>query len=159
MESEAVTSTGDEQRKLTRAITPHYEQYRPLTTNSLNPDYKLRDKIIKINIDWAKNASNTIDFHGLKSQELKQLVDNNFIDPLDRQNNAPTVREFYEYLKLHPEFTVAGYAVGPSRSDYRISITALESPQDSLTPYMVESFLDFCSGADDINSHMVCWWD
>lgn len=127
--------------------------------NNLNPDYKRRDKILGISVDWGQQKGGIYEFDDLSRKELSLLIEENFIDLNEKQNEAPSTKDFLKFIEDFPQFTIGGYAVSPSRKDYRVTLNALISPDTNLTPELVDSFLEFCIGADDINRYLVCWWD
>lgn len=98
-------------------------------------------------------------FSELTAEELKELVDKDFIDLEECQNCSPTTQDFMEFLEEHPEFTAHGYAVSPERSDYRITLEGIKS---EVEPDMdiLEAFIEFCRFADDFSIHpLYAWWD
>ena len=112
-------------------------------------------------------------FNGLNVDVLKALIAKKHADPIDSQNGAPTIAEFVEFMTQYPFATAHGYAVVPSRSDYRLSIEGIEGcvPKDVDIKKFVSDFSRFAEGADDVRySHdqdtwcrygrgFYCWWD
>lgn len=129
--------------------------------NELNKDYKRRDSII-----FGRYCKELYKFGGIRHFEgldvirLKMLLDENFIDPGDRQNLAPSVKEIYEFMKMYPSYKAHGYAVSIDRDDYRVSIEGVEkgSPEDSLKEYI--EYMQLFRYADEFNNGtMYCWFD
>ena len=78
----------------------------------------------------------------------------------DKQNEAPTLGEFLEFMKLHPEFKAHGYIVSNDRDDRRITIEGLEgTAKDELS---LTEFKNLCEYADEFrceNGNCFSWWD
>lgn len=64
-------------------------------------------------------------YAGLTAEGLKLLIEKGYADPEDRQNSAPSIGEFLEFMKAHPRFGAHGYIVTPERDDYRVSVEGL----------------------------------
>jgi hypothetical protein len=124
----------------------------------MNKDTKRRAELL--GIDTGK----FVHFVGLTAVNLRKLIDEGFADPEEQQNDAPSIREFIEYMEAHPGLTAHGYAVGLERPDYRVSIEGLKGVVAS-----AEEALDFehwCRRADELESaladdgyHCSSWWD
>ena len=98
-------------------------------------------------------------YKGLTVDDLEWLLENNYIEPNEAQNNAPSVQEFYGWMQLHPSFKAHGYAVDIKRDDYRISIEGVNKG-GSLSPEEVVDFVDMFRFADDMDiEHGYCWYD
>jgi len=140
--------------------------------NDLNKDYKTRNLIIfgevelsaalktfhRDPLNWMGGIAR---FENLSLSQLKELIDNNFIDLEDCQNSSPSVGEFYEFMKSNPKFTAHGYAVSHERSDYRVSIEGVSCNK----PYTKKELADFvhlCRRVDDLvieDKKLYSWWD
>jgi len=99
---------------------------------------------------------------------LDTLLEHGYIDPHERQNNSPTVAQFYNrgsYYDQADNVTVAyrGYMIGPERPDKRISITEIRVQGDTLIPdYIVEDFEATFDTADTRHiaaGLLTAWWD
>jgi len=91
---------------------------------NLNKDYKVRDRMIfNDEIRWRKGAIRRFD--DLNLDMLRKLIKHNFISLEDKQNDAPTVFEFYNFITIYPQFLLGGYATDPYREDYRVSIDTI----------------------------------
>jgi len=126
--------------------------------HSLNMDQPLRDSIVGI---VRANYSGGVErYRGLTLNKLRELIDNRFVDLDERQNNSPTIAEFYEFMKDHLEVKAHGYVVDASRDDYRVSIEGLEFNG----PVVMSTMLDFvklCRYADEFvceQNKLYSWW-
>lgn len=127
--------------------------------NNLNQDQALRDSIVGLE---SNNYFGGVErYSGLTLDRLQELIDNRFINLDERQNDSPTIAEFYEFMKDHPEVKAHGYVVDSSRDDYRVSIEGLEFNG----PVAMSTMLDFvklCRYADDFlceQNELYSWWD
>ena len=100
-------------------------------------------------------------FEGLDAEELKTLVQKNFLDEADCQNNSPYARDIISFLEDYPMFTAHGYAVSADRYDYRVTIEGVamsgEYSKDTLLAF-VKMFRD----ADELTLHetyLSAWYD
>ncbi|MGG1516380.1 hypothetical protein ABE504_13255 [Paenibacillus oryzisoli] len=129
---------------------------------NFNLDYETRDKLLKLEVDWEDKMNRVIKFEPCQVDILESLVNQKFINPQDRQNNSPTVKEILEFMRKHPALFVYGYAVSPKRRDFRISLEGLAVNQEDVTDELKEAFLDFCKGATEIHTEgvngLLSWW-
>jgi len=100
-------------------------------------------------------------YQGLTLEVLTQLVEEGFVDLDERQNDSPSVGEYFEFLQTHPTFTVHGYVVADFRADYRISIEGLECKEGEYDSEDLVDFMRFERLADEFRSHgdLRSWWD
>lgn len=130
-----------------------------MTINNLNDDQTTRDTII--GLESVPRSGGTKRFRHLTLTQLNELINNNFIDLEDAQNSAPSVAEFYEFMKDHPEVEAHGYAVDKSRSDYRVLIEGLKFNGSVSMPLMLD-FVKLCRYADEFvceTNRLYSWWD
>lgn len=126
----------------------------------LNKDQETRDKILGL-LPGSYYAGGTERVRQITLVQLEELIKNNFISLDDQQNSAPTVNEFYEFMKDHPEFTAHGYAVDKRRDDYRVSIEGIQFYGPSGMTAMLD-FIKLCRYADEFvcTPHkLYAWWD
>lgn len=100
-------------------------------------------------------------FSGLDVGRLDALLAAGHADPYERHNEAPSIAEFREFLAAHPRFTAHGYAVGPQRDDYRLSIEGVELRRNA-TSSELSAFKKVFSGADELvmrEGKLFCWYD
>jgi hypothetical protein len=86
---------------------------------ALNADAARRAAILGIEL---KEGIDYTRFGDLSGEQLDTLVEEGFIDEHTSEEGVPTPEEFLELMDEVPEATVRGYAVGPHRPDYRVSI-------------------------------------
>ena len=126
----------------------------------LNRDYEKRDKIIFGAYEPNEYSGGIRRFQRMSFDKVKELMDNNFIDPDDAQNFAPTASMFYSFLKKYPFYYVGGYAVSPDRYDYRISFDGLERSSRTdiiITPEEDSDFYSFAKCAEEEFDY-TCWF-
>ena len=132
----------------------------------LNRDVDRREQIIfgDEKYDAEKYAGGIRNFHDMSYDTLKTLVDENFVNIDDRQNDAPSIKELMEYAEAHPYMTFNGYAVELARADYRISIDAIRQDfnRDKSATAAIKEFSDHFHAADDFqidDNEGYAWWD
>jgi len=128
--------------------------------NGLSSNQARRDEILGIDSDDTY-LGGTAEYYGLTIDKLNQLLEENFIDPYERQNDSPTVDEFREFLRDCPEVTAFGYAVHKRRDDYRVSIEGVEFTGPVSMVTMLE-FVKLCRYADEFEctqTRLRAWWD
>jgi hypothetical protein len=124
----------------------------------MNKDQALRDSIIGVTDSYHGGCAH---YNNLTLEKLQKLIDNDFIEMDEAQNEAPTIEEFYNFLKKYPKFTVHGYVVEKERDDYRVSIEGLEY-KGKITFEMEKDFTEFCKHADDLickQNKLYSWYD
>lgn len=90
-------------------------------------DYRFsNNNLIEIKIKEPKYLGGVARFKNLNFLTLKKLLDLGYIDLEEKHNNAPTIAEFYKFMKNNPEYLAFGYTVTQSREDCRISIRGIE---------------------------------
>ena len=127
----------------------------------MNIDVKTRDTLLFGAFDIGKYSGGIRHFEDLDYETLKYLMDQNFIRPDDCQNCAPYASEIVDFVANHPNFTAHGYAVSPTRGDYRITIEGVELRGD-YDRYTLLDFIKLFRFADafDIEpNHLYCWFD
>ena len=128
----------------------------------LNKDIEARDKIIYGKYRPKKYGhGGTAHFEDMTAKTLGRLLRDKFADPEDAQNLAPTLQEFYDFLKTHKGYTVHGYTVSADRDDYRVSIEGLYKPVPASTPEEYQDFINFNKYADElqVQNYMYSWFD
>lgn len=135
-----------------------------IDTNALhdfNKNYERRDEILNIDVDWDNNNGGIERFENIDVKVLETLLLEKFIDPSDRQNESPSVKEFYDFMCKYPQVLAFGYAVSPNRDDYRISIEGIYVPQNKVTTKLKEEFRELSKNADEVyyDGELYAWWD
>ena len=129
-------------------------------------DYNEREQILfdePVNFTEYSRSGGIRQFEEKDGMEMANLADEGFIDLEDRQNSSPTADEFIEFCLDHPDVLMHGYAVSPTRSDTRVTITGLQSegPLDEETLEEVREFVEPYS-PDEYwyrNGKLWVWWD
>lgn len=101
-------------------------------------------------------------FTDLSYTGLKKLFDLDVVDPHERQNEAPEVAEFLEFLQDHAGFTAEGYAVSPERDDYRVSLEGVDCDEDFSLEDLVDFVMTFRFADEfsvDPEEGLHCWYD
>src|SRR3972149_2135430 len=133
----------------------------PVVSHDLNRSWQRRDAILGLEVDWDRGDDGGIArIEEIDLRTLEQLVSENFIALEERQNVAPTVAEFLDFMRAHPRVKAHGYAVSPTREDYRVSLEGLFVAARDVTGELRDDFLAFCDGADElfIEDELYCWW-
>lgn len=132
----------------------------------LNPNQTERDRLI-FGDNSPRYGGGMARFEELDVVTLKKLIELDYADPQDKQNEAPTIAAFVELLERHAtedsDLTAHGYVIHKERDDYRVSIEGIEG-----TTRFSEGLLDIlkvCVSADEfeVQSDLVfnvrAWWD
>lgn len=95
-------------------------------------------------------------------EQLNWLITNNFADPEEYQNDAPTIGSLCKFLQEHPTCTVSGYVVSPERTDSRVSIDKIQG--SNMTSTDLQAFIDRFRYATEFevdleNKTAFAWWD
>lgn len=131
---------------------------------TLNKNQVARDKILAPFFKLSKYGKGylggTRNFEGLDNKNLKILLEQNFADPEDAQNDAPTIKEFLELMTKFPQLKAHGYAVEGIRDDYRISIEGLEA-KGKIPRKLQDAFsaLHFADEYESSSTYLRCWFD
>ena len=144
------------------AICSSASQAAPATPFVFNMDYKRREEIVGVSVEWGKDDSGGVVWlDRLSLSVVAQLFEEGFIDPNDRQNSAPTSREILIFMCKYPSALASGYMVSPKRDDYRVTLDAIELPRRYVTPAAREEFEKLCKDADELitDGDLYCWWD
>ena len=131
----------------------------------LNKDIKRRDELIFGDYDpleYSGNSGGVRKFNGISVQTLKQLLEENFIDPDDDQNGSPSIMKMLKFsVKWNNKYVFGGYAVEIWRADYRVSLDSIwREDLENLTEDEQEAFIDFVGEVDELDKeNMSAWWD
>ncbi len=126
-----------------------------------NYDDKRRCELLGIKYPANWGYGGCINFEGLNKKRFDLLLEENFIDPDDSQNESPTAKEFKDFMDRYPDVTAHGYAISPDRCDCRITIEGI-SYNGSVSKEMMKDFIDMCRYADEFvceNNCLYCWYD
>lgn len=127
----------------------------------MNMDAKTRDELLFGEFDLGKYGGGIRRFDDLNYETLKYLMEQRFISYDDCQNCSPCAGDIMHFMANHPQFTAHGYAVSPTRGDYRMTIEGVDLQGD----YDHETLLDFVGMfrfADEFDiehNELYCWYD
>ena len=126
----------------------------------MNRNYILRDTII-----FGKDIPSYNDichFNELSLDQLKQLIDLEFIELDECQNDSPTTEEIYNFMKKYPNYTAHGYVVTINRKDYRTTLEGVEKQARFDSEQESEEFYKLFGSADELivdEDNIYCWYD
>lgn len=132
----------------------------------MNKDVEMRDKIL-----FGKYDPDSYRFGGCKNfhcsyETMKTLIENGFVDLNECQNDSPTTADFMDILDGINNVEFIAYAIGPDRSDYRITIEGVdvEIPDDNYDLFiqLIEHFRyadEFDVSHPDGSFCLHAWWD
>ena len=131
-----------------------------------NANANIREQIIfGRNYDPAAYAHGGVcPFRDLCYGKAKRLLDEGYLPPEDKQNDAPTAQEFLDFMAAHDpdNWTLHGYSVSPTREDVRVSIEGIRSLRPLTDHDMVDFLRTFRSAtkliAED-EKPVYCWYD
>lgn len=127
----------------------------------LNNDWFARDEYIFGDADKSKYLGGVRHYENLDIGKLRWLKMNNFLHTQERQNEAPSIAEFMEFMEKYPQVKAHGYVVSIDRDDYRVSIEGLMM-NGIVRPELQKDFVKLCHGADEFrleDCHLFSWWD
>lgn len=126
----------------------------------MNRNHILRDTII-----FGKDIPSYSDichFNGLSLDQLKQLIDSEFIELDECQNDSPTTQEIYDFMKKYPDYTAHGYVVTINRKDYRTTLEGVEKRSGFDSKQECNEFHKLFKSADELivdEDNIYCWYD
>lgn len=133
----------------------HFDEPR-----TLNRDAKTRDELIFGEFNPEAYCGNIRHFESLTVDTLKRLLEKNFIDPDEHQNNAPTTAQILNFMERYPAYTAHGYAVSINRKDYRMTLEGVSKGRRADSALELADFTELFKLADSFNpSIMECWFD
>lgn len=130
---------------------------------ALNQDDARRFELLKMN--RKDDEGGIIRFEDLDVKTLETLLDEHFIHPNARQNEAPSTAEFLQMMREHPEIRASGYAVSQKRADYRVHIEAIDcdltlvpAERKDAVRELFEQLAESANQADIEEDEMHIWW-
>jgi len=125
----------------------------------MNRNYILRDTII-----FGKDIPSYTDichFNKLSLDQLEQLIDLEFIELDECQNDSPNTQEIYNFIKKYPNYTAHGYVVTINRKDYRTTLEGVEKDTEFNSVQEQKDFYKLFGNADELNvdNNVYCWYD
>ena len=128
----------------------------------MNKDVQKRDTLIFGAYEPAKYTGGLRLFTDLDVNTLGKLIDEGFADPCERQNEAPSIKRIYNFMRQYPEYKAHGYVVEAERPDYRISIEGVEKQDGFENRKELATFCKLFGHADELTAdatEMYCWFD
>lgn len=133
----------------------------------MNKDVKRRDEIIWGDYNEKRYLSGGCARFDITAEKMKQLIDEDFVDLQENQNESPTTEEFMNaILGCEDWVQFEAYAISPDRDDYRITIEGIDiwipAPHEYDMCRFVEEFRyadEFSLNADENGYHLRAWWD
>ena len=128
----------------------------------MNKDVQKRDTIIFGAYEPAKYTGGLRLFNNLDVNTLGKLLDEGFADPRERQNEAPSIKRIYNFMRQYPEYKAHGYVVEAERPDCRISVEGVEKQGGYENRKELSDFCKLFGHADELTADaagMYCWFD
>lgn len=127
----------------------------------LNTDVVTRDRMIFGSYDKSKYSGGIRHFENLSLETLNRLLKENFADREEKQNWAPAIGAFVDFMKAYDGYTAHGYTVDIERGDYRVSLEGVFKDGEADSFEELEEFRKLFKEADILNTDnlMYCWFD
>lgn len=130
--------------------------------SGLNNDVDTRDIILfGEGYNSEKYFGGSRSFTGIGAEELRALMELEFIDPEDGTSYGPTNKDMYDFVNAYDGCVCFGYAISPERRDYRVTIEGI-SYKGNVSIDMMEEFINEFRFADDFicnRNELYCWYD
>ena len=125
-----------------------------------NKDVATRDNIIFGEYDEEKYMGGARYFESVSTETIKKLMELNYLDPNESQNDSPTAGEMIEFAERYGDYEFGGYVISSKRNDYRVNLTTISK----LQPVEYEEEMDFIKKfrfADefDVDGELYAWYD
>lgn len=128
-----------------------------------NKNQERRDDLLSKYLNGNVISYTVVYFNGVPLDVIKQLRDENFLDPNDKQNDAPNASQFIDFVDKYPFVKFHGYTVAKNREDYRTTIEGLTADHYNKDQYpdFVKDFISFNRLADDLEyeGRFYSWYD
>lgn len=131
-------------------------------------DYRQRDLILKGFFTDKEYIGGTKRFKDIPLELLELLVLEGHLDAHDKQNEAPSVDELIKFARqMKPkgyDFYFGGYAVSPSREDYRVSIDTITikyyfDNSNHINNRVIKKFFENADEQKEDTSYFRFWYD
>lgn len=126
----------------------------------MNKNYALRDTIIfGLNVPTYNDICH---FTNLSLWRLEKLINLQFIELNECQNDSPNTEEIFNFIKKYPDYTTHGYVVTINRFDYRTTLEGVEKNSGFNSLQEEKDFYKLFSHADELiatDKHIYCWYD
>ena len=131
---------------------------------ALNQDVARRAELLGIAVD-ARSSGGIQKYRDLDVARFERLLEEGFIHPQAAQNAAPSPAELFALMREHPEILAQGYAVLPSRADYRAMVDGISCELRGLPGERAEairqvftSLSERASNAELDGDSIALWW-
>ena len=132
-----------------------FSAQRPLRRNA-----ESRDELIFGEYNPDAYIGGVRHFENLSLNTLNMLLEKNYIEVDERQNNSPTTAEIKSFMERYPDYTAHGYAVAITRRDYRVTLEGVSKGRGADSSQELEDFMELFGHADSLKtSIMDCWFD
>lgn len=138
-----------------------------VTRFSYNRDWQRRNAILgpflakKSAFAECDIGADILYFQDVPVEVVAQLLDERYLNPAERQNDSPTVKEFFAFMQRHPGVLAHGYAIGIVREDYRVSIEGI-SFRGAVSDGLRRDVLQVLGNADECSvgtNGIYVWFD
>ena len=132
-----------------------------------NRDWRRRNEILKLHLrtgppydalDFNKGYGH---FSSLSVETAEHLLQEQFLDPDEKQNDSPPTHVFIAFMRRYPGVTAHGYFIGPDRDDYRVTIEGI-AYHGPISAEMSEEAKRLFGSADDFDlkgDSLYVWYD
>lgn len=123
-------------------------------------DIKIIEETLKCKCP-RKDYDSYVRFDDVSVDKIIHLLDLGIADPEEVQNDAPSIEEIVNFLKIHPEVKAGGYVIFPPRKDIRVSIELLKYDGE-IDRDMAIDLANFSRTAQEFNltkNSFRAWWD
>ena len=161
-DSYTLTNKNEKLERENNIISEFVRRLPDSTQIDLNRDFKRRDEILGLSIDWNKPNQFDIEHFGeLSAKSIELLIKERFISLTETHNFSPQVIDFYRFMLNHPNVTVSGYAISPKRPDYGIEIYGIGVSKEFGSQALAKDLFAFCSGAreQETDDGYFCYWE
>ena len=134
----------------------------------MNKDIERRDKILFGRYDPDKYFGGVRYFRA-RVDVIKELLEKDFANPHERDDDAPSIKEFVEIAETCDKADVVfeGYAVESNRDDYRITIDGVNVTIPDTEYRKITYMVVTCRDADEFifvhqnngTYFMRAWWE
>lgn len=129
-------------------------------TFKFNRDVHTRDTVLFGGYEPDKYSGGVRHFAGLTVEGLRQMTGLKFIDPSERQNESPNVKQILKFMEKYPKYTTHGYGISIDRPDYGIVLEGVERGTPCESEQELDDFWKVFSRPDYFVSRtMFCWFD
>jgi hypothetical protein len=130
---------------------------------ALNQDHARRAQLLGLDPD--DDSGGIVKFEPIDLDTVRTLVAERFTTVEMAQNDAPNTAQLMAFMEQWPEVKAHGYAVVPSRPDYRVTLEGLHCDLDEVAADrrepLREAFAEMCAEANEVETEgdvLSSWW-